>query len=221
MQSNEIENFENLARPFRGQKTFTVRLFGLQRKLELRELYNDRGHWIASNHPLIFGDLEFVSRAAREISARTRKFHPEIVLTAEAKSIFLAGKTAEYLGLTHFEVARKSLKSYNKSPISTEIKSTISRKERLFLDISSQKSLRGKDVMIIDDVVTTGGNILGLERLAKKCGAIVVAKACIWIEGYPASSPAFEARKGLIYLSTLPEFFLPQRLRKIRESMLP
>jgi adenine phosphoribosyltransferase len=80
------------------------------------------------------------------------------------------------------------------------------------LDSSSIARIRRKKVALIDDVVTTGGNMRGLERLVKMSNGEICARACIWIEGFSLSQEARKTRKGLIYLDTLPEFFTKERL---------
>lgn len=216
--NEELLNAQRLIRVYTGQKELKLQLFGLHRTLEIRELGKASGHWIASNHSVVFGDVRFLTKAAQKIASRIRQFKPEILLTAESKSIFLTGKVAEELGLDSFEVCRKELKSYNKEPISTQINSTISMQERLILDKTSQKVLNAKRIGLIDDVVTTGGNLTGMSRLVNMIGGEVVAKACIWVEGLPLTKQAIEARKDLVFLSTLPEFFTAQRAVEIKNS---
>ena len=211
---HDLLDVSNLLRTYDGSKTFPTNILGMSRELELREL--DAGHWIASNHSIVLSDIVFLREAAKEIADRIKSSGPEIVLTAESKSIYLAGKVAESLGLSRFEVCRKSLKAYYKSPIATKIKSTISGEESLILDSTSQATLKGRKVAIVDDVVTTGGNMLGMEKLVKISGGAAVVKACIWVEGVPLSYDALKARENLVHLSTLPEFFDAEKLSKAR-----
>ena len=164
------------------------------------------------------GDIEFLRIAAHKIAKKVRAMNPEIVLTAESKSIYFAGKVAEELGLEKFEVCRKSVKSYNLDPISVRISSTISGDERLILDRTSVELIRGKRVLLVDDVVTTGGNIAGMEKLAEKAKGRVAGKASIWVEGVPMSQQAIRARTNLIYLLTLPEFFEEKKLQAVQRN---
>ncbi|MHB8566859.1 MAG: phosphoribosyltransferase family protein [Nitrososphaerales archaeon] len=200
----------NLLRLYSGQPAFKTRILGMERELLLREI--EKGHWIASNHSIILGDLKFLKEAAKEIASRIIFARPEIILTPESKSIYLAGKIGEELGLERFEVCRKATKAYNKDPVVTTIRSTISGEERLILDGTSHDNLLGKRIALIDDVVTTGGNMRGMEKLVELSHGEVVVKACIWVEGLPLSLEAFRARENLIYLSTLPEFFAQNKL---------
>ena len=207
---------ERLLRPIPSSLSYSVKLDELHRRLELREI--ERGHFIASNHSIILGDVLFLEKAAEEIAKIVRHKDPEIVLTAESKSIYFAGKLAEALGLERFEVCRKSVKSYNLSPISVRISSTISGHEMLILDRSSKNSLKGKRVALVDDVVTTGGNMYGMEELVELSGGTVASKACIWVEGVPMNQRALRARKELVYLLTLPEFFEQKKLKLARRK---
>ncbi len=212
---NELLAGESLLRPIPPLLSYKTNLLGLERELELRQL--EEGHFIASNHSIMLGDVLFLQKASQEIARRVKRTNPEIVLTAESKSIYLAGKVTEELGLERFEVCRKSLKSYNRSPISVKISSTISGEESLILDHSSKNWIGGKKVALVDDVVTTGGNMIGMERLAALAGGMVVSKSCIWVEGVPLTKEALEARMNLVYLSTLPEFFDEKKLLLARE----
>ena len=211
---SELIDEANLLRPVLSQRTLTTEVLGMKRFLSLREL--EKGHWIASNHSIVFGDVKFLKEAAKEIASRIIFARPEIILTPESKSIYLAGKISEELGLERFEVCRKSTKPYNKDPVSITIQSTISGEENLVIDSSSLENLNGKRIALIDDVVTTGGNMLGMQKLVELVHASVVVKACIWVEGLPFSQYALRARRDLIYLSTLPEFFDSKQIEVAR-----
>ena len=165
---------------------------------------------------MILGDVKFLKEAAKDIASRIIFARPEIVLTPESKSLFFAGKITEELGLERFEVCRKSTKNYNQNTISVEIKSTISGQEQLILDGSSCDTIKGRRVALVDDVVTTGGNVHGMSKLVEMASGEIVVKACIWVEGLPMSEEAILARKGLVYLSTLPEFYSPPKLEEAR-----
>lgn len=210
----ELLDEASLLRAHTGQRIFKASVAGIERDLPLREI--DKGHWIASNHSVILGDVKFLKEAAKDISSRIIFARPEVILTAESKSLFFAGKITEELGLERFEVCRKSPKSYNKNPMAVDIKSTISGQERLILDGSSCEYIKGKRVALVDDVVTTGGNMQGMSKLVEMVSAEVVVKACIWVEGLPLSEEALLARRSLAYLATLPEFYTASKVEEIR-----
>ena len=125
----------------------------------------------------------------------------DIVLTAEAKGIALAYEISRQLKHKEFAVARKSIKSYMKDPISVPVSSiTTFDPQRLYLDQSDMAKLKDKRVCLLDDVVSTGESLNALKALAEKAGAKVVCNACILAEGKAAD------RGDLIYLEKLPLF---------------
>lgn len=125
---------------------------------------------------------------------------PEVLLTAESKSLPLTYEVAKNLGHANVAVARKSEKTYMRDPAKVGVKSiTTSADQKLVLDKRNQKILEGKKVCLFDDVVSTGGTMKSLEKLAEKVGADVVCKASVWKEGK-------EYEGDLIYLEELPVF---------------
>ena len=60
--------------------------------------------------------------------------------------------------------------------------------------------LAGKKVGIVDDVVSTGASLAGLEALVKKAGGIIHKKAFVLAEADAAD------RKDVIFLATIPIF---------------
>ena len=138
------------------------------------------------------------------LSRRLRSRHIEAVLTAEAKSIALAYELSRRLGLERFVVARKSLKAYMGEHLSQKLRSVTTKGEQeLILSEDEIRYLSGKRTCLLDDVVSTGGTLDALEKLARDAGCIVVCKASVWKEG-----PWFEAR-DLVFLDVLPVFVGP------------
>ena len=216
----ELLNFNDLVGIYSRQSEIKINLLGETRRLEVRPIgskNSNNQHWICSNHSVIFGDVRLLKRAAREIANRVRPFHPEILLTAESKGILLTGLVAEVLELDSIEVCRKDIKAYNRDVLSVEIDSTISGRERLILDHSSIQNLKGKRIGIVDDVVATGANIIGMNKLALLAGGKPVVNACIWVEGVPRAKDALMIRRDLIYLALLPEFFSKYQLKNVEK----
>ena len=88
-----------------------------------------------------------------------------------------------------------------KNAVSISVRSiTTVSVQHLYLDGSDIEAIKGKDVCIIDDVVSTGDSLKAMEELVKKAGANVIRKACILAEGKAAE------RDDLIYLEKLPLF---------------
>lgn len=175
-------SFEERVKIYNGQTSYTIEICGLHRELPICQVGEDI--WIASNHQLVLGrDREFTEKVGKELAKRIKKYKPEIILTAEAKSLPLAYKIAEELDI-EMTVARKSRKAYMKDYLSVEIKSITTRKPQLLiLELDQSQRLYGKRVALVDDVVSTYGTMGGLERLTEKAGGKVVCKASVWLEG--------------------------------------
>lgn len=123
----------------------------------------------------------------------------EVVITAESKGLQLAHCVARNLGHEYYAVARKSKKLYMQDGIESEIKSiTTAEMQKLYLSAHDVALLKGKKVAIIDDVISTGGSLSGLEQLVNKAGGIIAYKAFVLAEGDAAK------RDDVIYLATIP-----------------
>ena len=148
---------------------------------------------------MVISDTELVSAAAPLLAEKIGKV--DMIVTAEAKGIALAYEISKQLGLKDFVVARKSEKSYMKDALEVSVKSiTTTSKQHLYLDGTDIEKIRGKEICLLDDVVSTGDSLKAMEQLVTKTGAKVVRKAAILAEGEAAS------RDDLIYLEYLPLF---------------
>ncbi|MCX8188593.1 MAG: phosphoribosyltransferase family protein [Nitrososphaeria archaeon] len=184
---------------FSGQKCYEIEFDGLKRCLPVVEV--DDGVWIASNASLVLGDVEFISKAAELLCARIVSFGPEVLVTAEAKSIALAFEVARRLGLKRYVIARKNPKAYMGKYIIESVKSiTTKEKQSLILTEEDVINISGKRVCVLDDVISTGGTIDALVKLVEKAGGKIVCKAAVWREG-----PWYNA-KEIVYLRDLPIF---------------
>ena len=176
-------------------KTYTLHVAGLTRELPIIKLSYDLS--IASF--VILGDTEIVKKTAPMISKKL----PEVdfIVTAEAKGIPLAYEISKILNLDEYIVARKSVKAYMEEPIEVEVNSiTTTNSQKLYLNNQDANKIKGKRVVLIDDVISTGQSLKALERLVEKAGANVVAKAAILAEGDAKD------RKDIIFLEALPTF---------------
>ncbi len=184
---------------YSGQKCFEIDFDGLRRCLPVVEV--DEGIWIASNASLVLGDVEFISKAAEILSERIVSFGPEVLVTAEAKSIALAYEVARRLGLKRYVIARKKPKAYMGKYIIESVKSiTTKERQSLILTEEDVENIRGRRVCVLDDVVSTGGTVDALVKLVEKAGGQIVCKAAVWREG-----PWYSARE-IVYLKDLPIF---------------
>jgi len=173
---------------------FEMSIAGCKRKLPLCEVSPNLD--IAGF--IMFGDVEITEVTARELLKRCPEH--DVVLSAEAKGIPLCYEMARQ-GCRNYVVARKSVKLYMKDIVSFQCKSITTAKEQtLYLSGEDVKSLKGKRVLVVDDVISTGDSLYALEKLVEKAGGIVVGKATVLAEGEAQN------RKDIIYLDTLPVF---------------
>lgn len=148
---------------------------------------------------ILFDDVEITEKSAEALL----KICPEhdIVLTAEAKSIPLCYEFAR-IGCRRYVVARKGTKVYMSDPLSVCVNSiTTDYDQKLYLGQEDVEKLKGKRVLILDDVISTGESLTALEELAQKAGANIVGKAAVLAEGDAAN------RDDIIFLEKLPLFF--------------
>ena len=123
----------------------------------------------------------------------------DIILTAESKGLQLSHCVARELGHEFYAVARKSKKLYMQDGIEAEGQSiTTGGKQRYYLSKHDEDLLSGKKVAIVDDVISTGGSLGALEKLAEKAGGNVIARAFVLAEGDAA------LRNDIIYLAEIP-----------------
>ncbi len=203
---------------YKGQLTHDVFICGLKRKLPIRKV--DDEVWIASDHELILGDVEFIEEVARELARKISGYKVDVTVTAEAKAQSLCYEVTKKLGLRNFVVCRKSLKSYMKNPVSVELKSiTTKEKQKLILDEVDAEKLKGRNVALIDDVVTTGGNMNAMEKLVSRVGGKTCVKACIWVEGPAINRDSWKARENLVFLGYLPIFYGKKKYEAMKKLL--
>lgn len=174
---------------------YCLNIEGLIRKLPFIDI-NDK---LAYASFVVISDSELVCKVAPLLAQKIKNC--DVIVTAEAKGIALAHEISKCLNLKRFVVARKSIKSYMKDPISIPVKSiTTTNVQNLYLDDNDVTYLNNKNVCLLDDVVSTGGSLKALEDLMNKVNATVISKACILAEGDAAD------RDDLIFLKKLPLF---------------
>lgn len=175
-----------------NQKVYKMKIAGLDRDLPICKL-NDQLD-IASF--IIFGDVELTVAATTALLNKLPEF--DFIVTPEAKSIPLAYEMSRQSGKKYF-VIRKSEKVYMKNPISVKVQSiTTKAVQNVVLDSADGEQLRGKRVLIIDDVISTGESLNAVIKLLAKFDVDVVAKAAILAEGDEAE------RNDIIFLEKLP-----------------
>ena len=175
--------------------TYKIKIAGLERELEMFPV-NDKLDIAAF---IMFGDVEMTEKAAEELL----KICPEhdVVVTAEAKGIPLCYEMARQ-GCRKYVVARKGVKVYMRNPISAEVDSiTTANHQKLYFGEGDAEFLKGKRVLVVDDVISTGNSLKALVNLVEKTGAEIVGMAAVLAEG------AAKDRKDIIFLEELPLFF--------------
>ncbi|MBE3584201.1 MAG: adenine phosphoribosyltransferase [Limnochordaceae bacterium] len=185
--------------PYSGQTHYDVEISGLRRRLPVVRV--NQNLWIASF--VMLGDVQLVNVVAGALAARLAGLDFAYLVGPEAKVVPLLQATATLLGHRRYVVCRKSVKSYMQDPVVVEVQSiTTAGKQRLVLDGPDAQLVRDQKVIILDDVVSTGGSLTAVEALLAKAGARIVARAAALQEGdfYQDSD------RPLITLGRLPVF---------------
>ena len=176
-------------------ETYKMTIAGLERELPLCPL-NDKIDIAAF---VMFSDVELTVAVAEKLLSKSPYF--DVILTAESKGIPLAFEMARESGKPYV-VARKSVKLYMTDPISVKVKSiTTAVEQTLYLSKEKADMLKGKKVLIVDDVISTGESLLALEKLVAEAGGIVSGRSAVLAEGDAAD------RKDICFLEKLPLFF--------------
>jgi adenine phosphoribosyltransferase len=161
------------------RQVYTVEVAGLIRHLALFEVAP--GVRIAVVN--ILGDTELVQATARELALRLADRNPEVLVTAETKSIPLVYAMSAQMDLPYV-VLRKSYKPYMGEAIQAETLSiTTGAPQTLYLDEKDRKLVIGRHIALVDDVISTGSTLQGMRLIMEKAGAKVVAQAAIFTEG--------------------------------------
>lgn len=123
----------------------------------------------------------------------------DVVLTAESKGLQLSHVIARELGQKFYAVCRKSKKLYMHDGIEATVQSiTTGGEQTLYLSKHDADLLKGKKVAIVDDVVSTGGSLRGLEKIVSLAGGKIYKKAFVLAEGEAAD------RDDIVYLAKIP-----------------
>ncbi len=175
-------------------ETYTLNVAGLTRELTLCRAAEDLD--IAAF--IMFSDVELTVACAEELLKKAPDF--DIIITAETKGIPLGYEMARQSGRNYI-VARKSVKLYMSDPISVKVKSiTTAAEQTLYLSGEDVARLKGKRVLVVDDVISTGESLSALEKLLAEAGGEIAAKMAVLAEGAAAD------RDDIIFLEKLPLF---------------
>ena len=174
---------------------YTMNVAGLDRNLPICRVTDSL--YIAGF--VIFGDQELTVACARELLKRAPEY--DYIITAEAKGIPLAHEMARQAGDAKYILARKAPKLYMRDIFEVSVRSiTTAKEQRLYLDGADAALMKGKRILVVDDVISTGESLTALEALVEKAGGIVCGRMAILAEGDAQN------RDDLVYLEKLPLF---------------
>ncbi len=174
--------------------TYTIDIAGLKRDLPLCPVTDD----LYIGAFVIFGDVEMTIHAAKELLARAPEF--DYIIAPEAKAIPLAYEMSRQSGVPYL-LARKKPKAYMSGVFEVHVQSiTTFGVQTLVIDTADAEKMKGKRILVVDDVISTGESLRAMEELVKKAGGQIVAKLAILAEGDAVDRP------DIITLAPLPLF---------------
>ena len=177
--------------------TYSMEIAGLRRDLPLCRVADD----LYIGAFICFGDAEITVACARELLKLTPAESYDYLFTAEAKSIPLIHEMARQSGAKKYFIARKGPKAYMPNPIHVEDRSiTTAGTQSLYLGSDDAALIRGKRIVIVDDVISTGGSLKAMESLIQLAGGVVVDKIAVLAEGDA------QKRTDMKFLAPLPLF---------------
>ena len=148
---------------------------------------------------IMFGDVEVTVKASQALLEKCPEF--DVLLTAEAKGIPLCYEMPRQSEKPYVD-ARKGTKVYMTDPVEFSVNSiTTQRDQTLYMGQEDIDLLKGKRVLIVDDVISTGESLLALEKIVEASGGEIAGKATVLAEGDASK------REDIIYLEELPLFF--------------
>lgn len=174
---------------------YVMNIAGLERHLPLCKL-NDELYIGAF---VMFGDAPLTVACAAELIKKAPKY--DYLITAEAKGIPLAHEMARQNGDETYFIARKVPKLYMTGVFEVTVHSiTTAREQKLYLDVTEAEKMKGKNILIVDDVISTGESVAAVETLVNKAGGKVVGRMAVLAEGDAKN------RDDIIFLDELPLF---------------
>lgn len=175
--------------------TYEMDVAGLKRELPICKVTDD----LHIGAFVMFGDVELTVHCASELLKRAPEY--DYLIAPEAKAIPLVYEMARQSGANKYFVARKGAKAYMQGVFSVDVRSiTTMGVQHLVLDTEDAKLIRGKRMLLVDDVISTGESLHALETLVTEAGSIVAGRMAPLAEGDAAE------RSDIIYLAKLPLF---------------
>ncbi len=176
------------------QEVYTIDIKGYEAKLPILPLPSGVKICFFNLH----GNSEMTEHCGKEIAKLAEGC--DVLITAESKGLQLTHVAAREMGQPLYAVARKSKKLYMQDGIETEIYSSITtgKEQKLYLSRHDTELIKGKKVGIVDDVISTGNSLIGLEKLVEKAGGIIYKKLFVLAEGDAAN------RTDVQFLAAIP-----------------
>ncbi len=174
---------------------YTMDIAGVRRDLPLCRVNDD----LYIGAFIVFGDPELTVACAGALLKAAPEY--DYLITAEAKGIPLAHEMARQKGDRKYFLARKSPKLYMTGIFEADVRSiTTAKEQKLYLDTADADLMRGKNILIVDDVISTGESLRAIEKLVLAAGGRIAGRMAILAEG------AAQKRSDIIYLEKLPLF---------------
>lgn len=148
---------------------------------------------------VIFGDVELTCACAAELLKKAPEF--DYMVAPEAKAIPLIHEMARQSGRNEYFLVRKAPKLYMDGVFETTVHSiTTEGEQKLYMDGADAKKMKGKRILILDDVISTGDSLHAVEELVHQAGGEIVGRMAILAEGDAAK------RDDILFLEPLPLF---------------
>lgn len=174
---------------------YEMTIAGLKRQLPLCKVTDD----LYIGAFIMFSDVEITTASARELLKKAPEF--DIMITAESKGIPLVYEMSRQAGVNDYIVARKGPKLYMQDIITTQVDSiTTDHIQTLCIGKKEADQMRGKKVLIVDDVISTGESLKSIEKLVTQVGGTVVGRMAVLAEGEAVE------RDDIVFLEELPVF---------------
>lgn len=175
--------------------THSMTIAGLKRELPICRVNDD----LYIGAFVIFGDVELTRACAKELLRKAPEY--DYIITAESKGIPLAYEMASQRNDKKWLLARKGVKVYMQNVFGVEVRSiTTDHVQKLYLDGADAELMKGKRILIVDDVISTGESLSALEKLVEEAGGNIVGRMAVLAEGEA------QDRADIIYLEKLPVF---------------
>jgi adenine phosphoribosyltransferase len=174
---------------------YKMNIAGLDRALPICKVTDD----LYIGAFVIFGDQELTVACGKALLEKAPEY--DYLITAEAKGIPLIHEMARQHGDKKYFLARKYPKLYMTGVFEVTVNSiTTDKVQKLYLDTADAELMKGKRILVVDDVISTGESLRAIEKLVEEAGGIICGRMCILAEGDAQNRP------DLVYLEKLPVF---------------